>query len=78
MKVNEIQKTGSTPLHGAAYYGQTNVVKLLLSYGAKTNIKNNFGHLPIEEAMTEEIVNLIKESEKILFSNYINLHCLKK
>ena len=43
MKVNEIQKTGSTPLHGAAYYGQTNVVKLLLSYGAKTNIKNNFG-----------------------------------
>jgi ankyrin repeat protein len=78
MKVNEIQKTGSTPLHGAAYYGQTNVVKLLLSYGAKTNIKNNFGHLPIEEAMTEEIVNLIKESEKILFSNYINLYCLKK
>jgi ankyrin repeat protein len=64
IKVNEIQKTGSTPLHGAAYYGQTNVVKLLLSYGAKTNIKNNFGHLPIDEAMTEEIKNLIKESEK--------------
>ena len=50
MKVNEIQKTGSTPLHGAAYYGQTNVVKILLNYGAKTNIKNNFNHLPIEEA----------------------------
>ena len=64
MKVNEIQKTGSTPLHGAAYYGQTNVVKLLLSYGAKTNIKNKFDHLPIDEAMTEEIKNLIKESEK--------------
>ena len=64
IKVNEIQKTGSTPLHGAAYYGQTNVVNLLLSYGAKTNIKNNFEHLPIEKAMTEEIINLIKESEK--------------
>ena len=64
MKINEIQKTGSTPLHGAAYYGQTNVVKLLLSYGAKTNIKNKFDHLPIDEAMTEEIKNLIKESEK--------------
>ena len=64
IKVNEIQKTGSTALHGAAYYGQTNVVKLLLNYGAKTNIKNNFNHLPIEEAMTDEIKNLIKESEK--------------
>jgi len=64
MKVNEIQKTGSTPLHGAAYYGQASVVKLLLSYGAKTNIKNNFDHLPIDEAMTDEIKNLIKESEK--------------
>lgn len=64
IKVNELQKDGSTPLHGAAYYGQTNVVKLLLSFGAKTNIKNNFGHLPIDEAMTEEIKNILKESEK--------------
>ena len=64
IKVNDIQKTGSTALHGAAYYGQTNVVKLLLNYGAKTNIKNNFGHLAIDEAMTDEIKNLIKESEK--------------
>ena len=63
IKVNEIQKSGSTALHGAAYYGQTNVVKLLLNYGAKTNIKNNFDHLPIDEAMTDEIKNLIKESE---------------
>ena len=63
MKVNEIQKTGSTALHGAAYYGQANVVKLLLNYGAKTNVKNNFGHLPIEEAMNDEIKNIIKESE---------------
>ena len=64
IKVNELQKDGSTPLHGAAYYGQTNTVKLLLSYGAKTNIKNNFGHLPIDEAMTEEIKNILKEGEK--------------
>ena len=64
INVNELQKDGSTPLHGAAYYGQTNVVKLLLSYGAKTNIKNNFGHLPIDEAISEEIKNIIKEGEK--------------
>ena len=35
----------------------------MLNYGAKTNIKNNFDHLPIDEAMTDEIKNLIKESE---------------
>ena len=64
INVNELQKDGSTPLHGAAYYGQTNVVKLLLSYGAKTNIKNNFGHLPIDEAISEEIKNILKEGEK--------------
>ena len=63
IKVNELQKNGSTPLHGAAYYGQINVVKLLLSYGAKTNIKNNFGHLPIDEAMTDEIKNILKQGE---------------
>ena len=62
INVNEIQKTGSTALHGAAYYGQIKVVKVLLDYGAKTNIKNNFGHLPIDEAMTEEIKNVLKES----------------
>jgi hypothetical protein len=62
--VNAVQKTGSTALHGAAYYGQTEVVKLLLNYGAKTNIYNNYGNLPIDEAMTEEIKKILKESEK--------------
>ena len=63
LDVNSIQSTKSTPLHGASYYGQINVVKLLLNYGAKTNIKNQSDHLPIDEAMTEEIKNVLKESE---------------
>ena len=63
ISVNEIQHTGSTALHGAAYYGQLEVVKLLLNYGAKRNIKNNFGHLPKDEAMTEEIKNLLDKFE---------------
>ena len=62
MEINDIQSTGSTPLHGAVYYGQTNVVKLLLNYGAKTNIKNNFNHFPIDEASIDEIKNLLKET----------------
>ena len=63
LNVNEIQETGSTPLHGAVYYGQINVVKLLLNYGAKTNIKNKYGHLPIDEASNKDIIKLLKESE---------------
>ncbi len=64
MDINETQHTGSIPLHGAAYYGQINVVKLLLNYGAKTNIKNKSNNLPIDEAYTEEIKNLLKENEQ--------------
>lgn len=64
LKINEIQHTGSTPLHGVAYYGQINVVKLLLNYGAKINIKNKSNNLPIDEAFTQEIKDLLKESEK--------------
>lgn len=64
LNVNDIQSIGSTPLHGAVYYGQTNVVKTLIVYGAHTNIKNGYGHLPIDEAMTEEIKDILKESEK--------------
>lgn len=61
--VNEIQHTGNTALHYAANYGQLEVVKLLLNYGANTNIKNYFGHLPKDEAITEEIKNLLNEFE---------------
>jgi len=64
LNVNDIQSTGSTPLHGAAYYGQTNVVKLLIIYGAQINIKNEYGHLPKDEAMTKDIKDLLMESEK--------------
>ena len=64
IELNDVQSTGSTPLHGAAYYCQPKVVRLLLNYGAKTNIRNKDNHLPIQEAGTEEIINLLKESEK--------------
>ena len=70
--VNDIQGTGSTPLHGAAYYGQTNVVNLLINYGAKTNIKNEFGHYPKDEAMTKEIKDLLKKSEEDPIINLYN------
>ncbi len=43
IKLNEIQKDGSTVLHGTAFYGQELIVQLLLEYGINTKIKNNFG-----------------------------------
>ena len=63
IEINEIQNTGSTALHGAVYYGQAKVVQLLLNYGAKTNIRNKYNHLPIDEAGTAEIKNLLLENE---------------
>ena len=62
--INDIQYTGSTPLHAATYYGQAKAVKLLLDYGARTDIKNNFGNLPKDEAMTNEIKELLKLAEE--------------
>ena len=72
LEINDIQGTGSTPLHGAVYYGQIEVVRLLLNYGAKTNIKNKYNHFPIDEAWTEEIKNLLKENEQDPIVNLYN------
>ena len=80
--VNEIQNTGSTALHGASYYAHTSTVKLLLNYGAKTNIRNKFGHYPIDEAWTKEIIDLLKESENdpinMLYQSLLSKNIAKK
>ena len=57
-KVNEKQNTGSTPLHGASFYGNELVVKLLLQYGAQTDIKNIYSNYPENESST----SLIKDN----------------
>lgn len=48
--INETQGSGSTPLHGASYYGNELVVQLLLQYGADTTIINKFSNLAINES----------------------------
>ena len=48
--VNARQQTGSTPLHGAAFYGHESIVKLLLEHGCDPKIKNNYGNTAAEEA----------------------------
>ena len=62
--INEVQSTGSTPLHGAAYYGHTLIVELLLQHGAKTNIKNKFGKTALDENAKPEIQSLLQTASK--------------
>lgn len=70
--VNETQVDGSTALHAASYYGQLRVVKLLLRYGADTEVKNRWDTTPADEASTEirQIILSYKEDpiSKILTS----------
>ena len=58
--INDVQSTGSTPLHGAAYFGHTWIVSLLLHHGARCDIKNQWGNTPLDESATPEIRSLIQ------------------
>ena len=42
-KVNITNKAGVTPLHDAVNRGDTNIAKILLEYGAATDIKAKEG-----------------------------------
>ena len=64
INVNEVQKDGSTALHGAAFYGQKIVIQLLIENGIDTKIKNRFGSTADEEAKTTVIKELILHSNK--------------
>ena len=63
ININDIQKDGSTPLHGASFYGQDLIVKLLIDYGADITIKNKFGNLASDEAKNNQIKSTILNSK---------------
>ena len=58
--INHQQVDGSTALHGAAFYGQTEIVKLLLECGADPVIKNKWNNSPCDEAASIEIKNVFQ------------------
>ena len=75
ININDVQNTGSTALHGAAYYGQELVIQLLIEHGINTKIKNNFGHTAADEAKTPKIRELILQSDQdriMLLYHYLN------
>lgn len=57
--VNRPQANGSTPLHGAAYYDQEAIVKLLLIYGADPDAKNDWGNNPDKETASDTICRIL-------------------
>ena len=40
----------NTPLHSAAYYGDLEMVQVLLDYGVDVNSQNSFGYTPLDSA----------------------------
>jgi ankyrin repeat protein len=54
--------TGDTPLHSASLWGHKEIAKMLLSHGAETEAKNNFGQRPLHYACVfrqKEVVRIL-------------------
>eukprot|EP00002_Diphylleia_rotans_P036504 TRINITY_DN8050_c0_g1_i14.p1 TRINITY_DN8050_c0_g1~~TRINITY_DN8050_c0_g1_i14.p1 ORF type:complete len:502 (+),score=66.72 TRINITY_DN8050_c0_g1_i14:43-1548(+) len=64
---------GETPLHYAAINHLKRSILYLLHYGADMNIRSTIGSRPIDLAVQPEIINLFKEFEKKVVSNYAPL-----
>jgi ankyrin repeat protein len=56
--IDRIEPNSSTALHAAAYFGHTDIVRLLLDKGASRSQKNKYDKTPEEEAKTPEIAQL--------------------
>ncbi len=61
--VNQKQAGDSTPLHGAAFYGHSLVVKLLLVHGADPSLKNKRGSTAADES-SPEIKQIFEDFKK--------------
>jgi ankyrin repeat protein len=49
--INATDNRGQTPLHGAAFWGWTDVVQFLADNGAKVDARDNQGKTPLDSAM---------------------------
>jgi hypothetical protein len=57
--VDEQIDTGYTPLHRACAYGQLEIIRLLLSVFARTDITDDYGNTPIEMARERGYMNIV-------------------
>jgi ankyrin repeat protein len=58
--VNAVDDNGNTALHGAAFTGANSVVKLLVEKGARLDVKDKLGYLPVTIAEGIHIAALLK------------------
>lgn len=58
--VNQAEADGTTALHWAAHYGNSEFIAKLLKAGAKANVKNEYGASPLSEAATYGSTEVIK------------------
>jgi hypothetical protein len=68
-EIDQVQANGSTALHAACFYSQTEIVKLLLAKGASRSIRNSHNSLPYDEIETEEIKKLFMRQSTTRFAN---------
>jgi len=57
--INYKDKSGKTPLHHSASYGQMEIAKYLVSNGADINVKDNIGDTPLQIAAYEGHKDLV-------------------
>ena len=58
--VNAVDANGNTALHGAALTGANSVVNLLVEKGAKLDVKNKLGYMPVTIAEGIDVGALMK------------------
>jgi len=58
--VNAVDDNGNTALHGAAFTGANSVVRLLVEKGARLDVKDKLGYLPVTIAEGIHIAALLK------------------
>lgn len=71
-EVNVQNKLGDTPLHSAAWKGHSEAVQLLLDKGARADLKNKEGKLPIDLTKDAEVATLLRQAAGVRASRYSN------
>ena len=61
LNVNHKNANGNTALHEAAAAGKLEMVKLLISRGANSKIRNNYGETPLDIAGNSDVRNYLKK-----------------
>lgn len=57
--LNCLSNSGDTPLHISCSYGNFECVKLLIAHGANPHILNIHNQLPIDNALSEEYMDIV-------------------